>query len=630
MTERVCLIFVLCLFITLFFLGCGDDGGVTVVNTGQGNTGTPSATTTITGVVRYSSGVSVGEGIKVTLTPLVGDSVSAAEAYGEQQNSTTDASGEFLFTVNYTGIYFIEAKENGEVIKSKKFTVDASGQAIYIELGPATEKLTVNITPDNADIYRVHLNSYVSDEVETSDISSAELEASASQYVFYRKPGFYHLRIWATGYDRVDEYDVEIVEGQDSEITVDISSYETPVTFSSIEPCVCLNSGIVPLEITLKNASGTVRSIALLDSSDNIVAEVTSGITSDSNDVNIVTADFDVAGIAPGEYKIRVTHNPPTVAASESTDEYEGFYIEDTIQKAIYRASQLAGTNKEYTAYIPAGTYDHNHPALPVLPIEMKRGVYLKGAGKDVTTIDGTGSGGRLFNVHSDANGQRIKNTTIGGFTLTGGNGVSSSFENGSGGAVYCGDYVEGFCLKNNNIVSNNVSDFGGGIYIHPVNLSGGVIEILDNEFTGNTSNFGGAIGAYMENGTATTINVKGNIITGQTATSGAGMYLYVDFSSSMCIESNKITGNDSGTGDGGGISIYNWSGASYIKNNDIYGNTGTFNGAQLFYGISIVQVNAANNYWGSASPTFPDSEVYSESSGTVNVTPYATTPFFP
>lgn len=151
--------------------------------------------------------------------------------------------------------------------------------------------------------------------------------------------------------------------------------------------------------------------------------------------------------------------------------------------------------------------------------------------------------------------------------------------------------------IRNNNINNNSAYMFGGGIFV--VKNSSPVIygnTITQNTATGAVFPNGGASGGglYLENDTSNTNARSTPVITGNTITNntadfaGGAMSLRVGISA--VIEENTISGNQASYG--GGVHIETEGGAPVVSDNIVQNNvaslSGTFSGSGYGGGISV------------------------------------------
>ncbi|MDD5724230.1 MAG: right-handed parallel beta-helix repeat-containing protein [Syntrophales bacterium] len=199
------------------------------------------------------------------------------------------------------------------------------------------------------------------------------------------------------------------------------------------------------------------------------------------------------------------------------------------------------------TVQVASGTYNED--------ISLKSGVVLQGAGAQVTTLQGSGTGSVVTAIDVD------QTTLIDGFTITGGGGGTGP--SGGGGGIYCEH--SSLTISNNSIYACQVaSGFGGGIYL----IWSPETKILNNTISDNCGFGGGGIFAEQSPGTVISCNI---IMNNEALNYGAGIYA----SDTAQIENNIISGNHVGAGwpsSGGGIEAYGTGGM--IINNTIVNNS--------------------------------------------------------
>jgi len=211
--------------------------------------------------------------------------------------------------------------------------------------------------------------------------------------------------------------------------------------------------------------------------------------------------------------------------------------------KSIQEAINTAGPGD--TVMVAAGTYNEN--------ITLKSGVVLRGAGADVTTIQGTGTQGIGTGSVVTADGVD-SSAKIDGFTITGGN------SNWEGGGISCNNNSSPI-ISNNTITGNSARCDGGGISCYNSSPT-----ISNNIITGNsvTETGGGISCGYFSSPT-----IYKNTITDNSAEcQGGGISCSI---SSPTILKNTIT--DNSTDFGGGVYCFNNSSPT-IANNIITGNS--------------------------------------------------------
>jgi len=263
-----------------------------------------------------------------------------------------------------------------------------------------------------------------------------------------------------------------------------------------------------------------------------------------------------------------------------------------TIQAGINDAD--VGDEEVWVAKVAAeGTYPE--------AIVMKSGVKLYGGFNgtetelnqrnwvtNVTTINGSTAryGSPAYHVVIMDN---ITNSTIDGFTITGGKADGGGI-NDYGGGFFCYSLNDTNLIANNKITGNSAY-YGGGIYC----ANSSTPAITNNTILGNsTYDYGGGISCLSSSPEITNNTISGNstpgpgggiycgfsssaisnnIISGNSALQGGGIYCG---SSSSAISNNIISGNSATGGWGGGGGIFCGSSSSAISNNIISGNSTT------------------------------------------------------
>jgi parallel beta-helix repeat protein len=134
-----------------------------------------------------------------------------------------------------------------------------------------------------------------------------------------------------------------------------------------------------------------------------------------------------------------------------------------TIQQAVDNATA------DDTINVAAGTYNET--------ITLKDGVEILGAGADVTTIDGGGSGRVVtgYNVSST--------TKLDGFTITNGNAT------GDGGGIYLSNNSSP-TISNCVFEGNSAANYGGGMF----NSQHSSPTVTNCVFQGNSGGYGGGM----------------------------------------------------------------------------------------------------------------------------------------
>jgi CSLREA domain-containing protein len=194
--------------------------------------------------------------------------------------------------------------------------------------------------------------------------------------------------------------------------------------------------------------------------------------------------------------------------------------------------------------------------------LDIAASVFLNGAGPDKTVISG-GSIDRVFDIDPDGAGDFVvtfNRLTIaqggvagwGGGILSDDDTVSitrcSLSENRSGGLVGGGAVynASGTLILNRTTVSDNSSDFGGGI------CNGGDLTLANSTVSGNEATFGGG-GLHNAGGTASLSNVTitDNLADRYGDGSGDGGGIYRN-GGTVTIKNTLVAGNSDGTPDPG------------------------------------------------------------------------------
>lgn len=206
-----------------------------------------------------------------------------------------------------------------------------------------------------------------------------------------------------------------------------------------------------------------------------------------------------------------------------------------TIQTAINAASDGD------TVQVAAGAYTENL-------VWQNKSLALIGAGADVTTVDGGGTG-RCLTMQNVPSTARVE-----GFTFTGG---SATY----GGGLSLADSSP---MLVDNIITGNSALLGGGLDLRYNSCA----TVVGNTFTSNSADrVGGGLTVFGSSPTLTN-----NIISSNWAGQhGGGLWLNI---SSATLTSNIISGNsaNSAFGGGGGLGLYHAS--PTLTNNIIEGNS--------------------------------------------------------
>jgi hypothetical protein len=264
-----------------------------------------------------------------------------------------------------------------------------------------------------------------------------------------------------------------------------------------------------------------------------------------------------------------------------------------SFREAIYRANQTAGADViNFDTTLAGGTIN-----LTTGELGITEGLKIEGLGANLLTID-AGSQSRIFSIDRG-------NVSIAGLNITGGYvdtfggaiynsslsnlnlsqvGIFGNSADSVGGAVW----NEGILNVTNSNISDNISDYGGGIWNDPnatVNIANstfsgnsvdadaggggggaiysyGLLNIRNSTFSDNIADYGGAIsnegivnlinstiannfggtdggGIYNE----AILNVSNSTISRNLADSGAGISNY-EFESQVTITSSIVAGN--------------------------------------------------------------------------------------
>jgi len=275
------------------------------------------------------------------------------------------------------------------------------------------------------------------------------------------------------------------------------------------------------------------------------------------------------------------------------------------------------------TVHVVAGIYYEN--------IALVDGVKVLGAGADVTTIDGGGTGPVLIAIGAGSE------TVLDGFTVTGGiaergggvycdsssltisnnrifnnHAVQSVDPDHGGGGIYCGNGSNAI-IANNIIEANSANNRGGGIFFHFSSPS-----IKSNLIKDNVGGLvvpggqGGAIAGYGISSAA----ISNNLINNSSVVAvppgvddvGGGGGIALDDGADAAVFNNTLVGNTTVNGYGSGI-LCGRNASPIIMNNII---TNSFDGEAIWVSslgafpvidYNDVWNNAGGNYGGAAVP---------------------------
>ncbi len=245
----------------------------------------------------------------------------------------------------------------------------------------------------------------------------------------------------------------------------------------------------------------------------------------------IIILNLMIKANASDYYVDRNTSNPPGNGSQENP------WV--TISYAL---AQISGTN--HNVYVAGGIYNtqsDSHGWYEIFPINMKDGISLFGEGQEVTIIDADSTNTVISCVGVESN------TTLAGFTITGGN----SF---SGGGIYCS---QSSLLIENNIITHNYGSEGAGIYCGSTSnalIRNNIISYNEDNDEVGWNGLGGGIHVSSSSPVILENIIEGNIIRGNYAEGlwhigGGGI---VSEGSSPVIIHNTINSNGSKYGPGG------------------------------------------------------------------------------
>jgi sugar lactone lactonase YvrE len=207
----------------------------------------------------------------------------------------------------------------------------------------------------------------------------------------------------------------------------------------------------------------------------------------------------------------------------------------------------------------------------------------IQGAGVGATTVSGGFNGsGSVFTIPSGVNATITDMSIVGGQAANGGgvndagnltlqrdvigfNAATGTGANGLGGGVYASQ-VPALSISDSQIVSNQASNAGGGIY-----AAG----------TGNPS-------------TVTRDLINSNSVLNSSGSGGGALALGAGDWTDDTIAGNQIVdANSNPQGYGGGL----WAGLSYLHSDTIVGNTGAAGGGLLSYSAGVAGTIIAGNH---------------------------------
>jgi len=204
------------------------------------------------------------------------------------------------------------------------------------------------------------------------------------------------------------------------------------------------------------------------------------------------------------------------------------------------------------------------------LDLKGKKIHLLGEKGRDETILDGSRGQSSVIVCKSGETNE----TTIEGFTITGGTGVGG----GLGGGIYCNGsspVIRQNRISQNSVLTGQGGNSGGGIRA-TLNYLADPLIIESNEISLNTSaqNGGGINISHGGSKPDGVCFIQDNVIEGnRTAADGAGIRVYGSLTGSITIRRNLIIDNDAGD-HGGGMYLSNQGGAGIeVCENVIVGN---------------------------------------------------------
>lgn len=212
-----------------------------------------------------------------------------------------------------------------------------------------------------------------------------------------------------------------------------------------------------------------------------------------------------------------------------------------SLRQAIINANATVGAD---TIYLGPGTYSltvggHSENSANTGDLDITDDLTIIGAGADVTVVDASALGDRVFEVFAGTTFE------LSGITLTGGSVVST---NGSGGAIRNdGTLLVAHCTFDNNTSGNGS---GGALYNDEFSSA----TIVQSTFSNNqTANAGGG-GAIFNNRTGAVLTITNSTFSGNHAPASAGGAIYNNADATLNLTNSTLTGNIAGNGVGGGI----------------------------------------------------------------------------
>jgi len=340
-------------------------------------------------------------------------------------------------------------------------------------------------------------------------------------------------------------------------------------------------------------------------------------------------ADDDGGGVYTYRANCNPTFNSCTIDANHSDDDGGGVRIE--ICSPIFNNCTITNNVIDEGLNVGGGIFITNNANPQIINCIISNntatgnggGIYINSTtltnAISGNTIDGNTAIGNGGGIYLDNSSPNITSNTITNNTATY---TADDNSRGYGGGIYVNgnditSLISGNTIDNNTATSvgnGNSCGRGGGIYLNqsPATLQNNNIRnnVANTSGLGTGCGYGGGIYLYL-----TTSNyISGNIISGNTAIGyGAGIYMYrsnptID---NNTVTANIVTANLDNYGKGGGIAIYDNSGAGepIISNNTITNNQANDNSkANAGYGGGIY-INIDVN------PTFTSNTIANNSS---------------